>query len=99
MLWQTSSRILIATATEENNEERRFGAATPNRISVYPEQRPLFLQLYQKEQVDLFEEQLEGAEKKVAEQVRNHELAPPAKTGIVSSFIMKYTILDFIFNS
>jgi transposase len=28
------------------------------------------------EQVDLFEKQLEGAEEKVAEQVRNHELAP-----------------------
>jgi hypothetical protein len=50
MLRQTSSRILIATVTEENNEERRFGAATPNRISVYPEQRPLFLQLYKKEE-------------------------------------------------
>jgi transposase len=48
-LWQTSSQILITTATEEKNEERRFGAATSNRISVYPEQRPLFLQLYTKE--------------------------------------------------
>jgi transposase len=35
--------------TEDNSEERRFGAATPNRISVYPEHRPLFLQLYLKE--------------------------------------------------
>jgi transposase len=48
-LWQTSSRIIITTATENDNEERRFGAATSNRISVYPEQRPLFLQLYLKE--------------------------------------------------
>jgi hypothetical protein len=36
MFWQTSSRILIATATEENHEERRFGAATPDRILGYP---------------------------------------------------------------
>jgi hypothetical protein len=35
MLWQTSSQILITTATGEKNEERRFGAATSNRISVY----------------------------------------------------------------
>jgi hypothetical protein len=46
VLWQTSSRIIITTATEEKNEERRLGAATSNRISVYSEQRPLFLQLY-----------------------------------------------------
>jgi hypothetical protein len=39
-LWQTSSRIIITTAAEENNEGRRFGAATSNRISVYPEQGP-----------------------------------------------------------
>jgi hypothetical protein len=43
MPWQTSAQILITTATEENSEERRFGAATPNRILVHPEQRPLFL--------------------------------------------------------
>jgi transposase len=49
MLWQTSSRIVITTATEENNDERRFGDATPNRISVNPGQRPLFLQLFLKE--------------------------------------------------
>jgi hypothetical protein len=42
-------RILITTATEENSEERRFGAATPDRIPVYPEQGPLFFQLYRKE--------------------------------------------------
>jgi hypothetical protein len=48
--WQTSSRILIATAAEENSEGRGFGSVTPNRISIYPEQRPLFLQLYKKEQ-------------------------------------------------
>jgi hypothetical protein len=49
ILWKTSSQILITTAAEEKNEERRFGAAAPNRISVYPEQNPLFHQLYTKE--------------------------------------------------
>jgi transposase len=48
-LWRTSSQILITTAAEEKDGERRLGAATPDRISVYPEQRPLFLQLYLKE--------------------------------------------------
>jgi hypothetical protein len=50
MLRQTPPQIPIATAAEKNNEERRFDAATPNRIPVYPGQRPLFLQLYRKEQ-------------------------------------------------
>jgi predicted dehydrogenase len=45
-LWQTSSQIIIATAAEENNEGQRFGAAISDRISVYPEQRPLFRQFY-----------------------------------------------------
>jgi hypothetical protein len=49
MLWQTSSPILITTAAEEHNEERRFGAVPSDRISVYPEQSPLFLQRYRKE--------------------------------------------------
>jgi hypothetical protein len=38
ILRQTSSQILITTATEEKNEERRFGAAASDRIPVYPGQ-------------------------------------------------------------
>jgi transposase len=49
MLWQTSSRIVITTATEENSGEQRFGEATSNRISVHPEQRPLVSQFFLKE--------------------------------------------------
>jgi hypothetical protein len=48
-LWQTSSQIIITTAAEENNEERHLGAATSNRISVYPGQGPLFRPFYLKE--------------------------------------------------
>jgi hypothetical protein len=45
-LRQTSSQILITTATEKKNEERGLGAAALDRIPVYPGQRPLFLQQY-----------------------------------------------------
>jgi hypothetical protein len=39
-LWQTPSLIIITTAAEENNGERRFGTAASNRIPVYPGQGP-----------------------------------------------------------